>query len=325
MALDHNQNFKFEHIFPLDPVPQTPFDTVDGTKYLSDLYECNLCDRTFKRHATLKKHIRENHCSDSEGDDDETAQPTKCPKCNRQCRSESVLRKHFCQLNRSVKTVKIERRCTPKNRRSNIVAPLSPLDITFECLFCRNNFNDFRTLKQHVRVHLKSSDSQSGPPLRFTPKSKVHKCHICTKRFCHHDYLRLHLYTHTGERPFECPFCAKHFSNPSNLNRHQRIHTGDRPYKCLTCNRRFMNSSNLKAHQMLHTNEKPFKCDICNATFNRLDTIRNHIGRTHAKVCVRCRVCDRAFAWPSGLVKHMKRYHETKATSRPTKRFDAFV
>lgn len=312
-ALDQNQNVKFEHVF-----------TIVGS---SDLYACNACDRTFKRHATLKKHIRENHCS-SDNDDIDDDEPITCPKCNHKCRSQSMLRKHICHLNEPAKPIKRENTCKSTSRRI-VREPLSPLDITFECLICRNSFRDFRTLKQHVRVHSNSGDTHHRPPTKLATKSKMYKCHICTKRFCHQDSLRLHLYTHTGERPFECPFCAKHFSDPSNLNRHQRIHTGDRPYKCSTCNRRFMNSSNLKAHEMLHTNEKPFKCDICNGTFNRLDTLRNHIDRLHAKLQVTCQVCDRKFGWKSCLAKHMRRYHEpqtnSSSSSRQAKRFDAFA
>ena len=36
--------------------------------------------------------------------------------------------------------------------------------------------------------------------------------------------LKMHKFTHSGERPFRCPQCDKGFSHKYNMQRHQRIH-----------------------------------------------------------------------------------------------------
>lgn len=58
---------------------------------------------------------------------------------------------------------------------------------------------------------------------------KKHKCKICDKRFTRPSSLQTHMYSHTGEKPFECevPGCGRHFSVVSNLRRHKKVHKGE--------------------------------------------------------------------------------------------------
>ncbi|CAG8599102.1 6609_t:CDS:2 [Ambispora gerdemannii] len=45
--------------------------------------------------------------------------------------------------------------------------------------------------------------------------------------------LRIHTYSHTGEKPFVCtePGCGRKFSVQSNMRRHLRVHRLGRPVK----------------------------------------------------------------------------------------------
>lgn len=58
---------------------------------------------------------------------------------------------------------------------------------------------------------------------------KKHKCKICDKRFTRPSSLQTHMYSHTGEKPFQCevPGCGRNFSVVSNLRRHRKVHKND--------------------------------------------------------------------------------------------------
>ncbi|KAI8339910.1 hypothetical protein BC941DRAFT_418909 [Chlamydoabsidia padenii] len=49
-------------------------------------------------------------------------------------------------------------------------------------------------------------------------------CPYCQKAFSRPSSLRIHTYSHTGEKPFVCSECPRRFSVQSNMRRHLRIH-----------------------------------------------------------------------------------------------------
>ncbi|KIJ40941.1 hypothetical protein M422DRAFT_173071 [Sphaerobolus stellatus SS14] len=56
-----------------------------------------------------------------------------------------------------------------------------------------------------------------------------HACPECGRRFEKLSHYKVHLTTHTGEKPHRCPWpgCGKSFSASSNMRRHYRGHTGE--------------------------------------------------------------------------------------------------
>ena len=56
------------------------------------------------------------------------------------------------------------------------------------------------------------------------PEVGRYACPHCPKRFARPSSLRIHIHSHTGEKPFACQHCHRGFSVQSNLRRHLKIH-----------------------------------------------------------------------------------------------------
>lgn len=92
-------------------------------------------------------------------------------------------------------------------------------------------------------LHKDSKASSTSPPPSITATSTIPKeyenvmvardeqtgryyCPFCNKAFNRPSSLRIHTYSHTGEKPFVCQEegCGRQFSVQSNMRRHLRVH-----------------------------------------------------------------------------------------------------
>ncbi|KAI8646856.1 hypothetical protein BD408DRAFT_379614 [Parasitella parasitica] len=87
--------------------------------------------------------------------------------------------------------------------------------------------------KEHEKAETASHKRDEETELTVTQSNSTGRyvCPYCKKCFTRPSSLRTHVFSHTGEKPFECPepSCGKKFSVQSNLRRHLRIHDPKKP------------------------------------------------------------------------------------------------
>ncbi|CAB3252305.1 unnamed protein product [Arctia plantaginis] len=66
-----------------------------------------------------------------------------------------------------------------------------------------------------------------SPKPRKTAALKTNTCEICNKEISSASYMRVHMRTHTGEKPFKCYTCGRGFITSSKMNRHVLTHGND--------------------------------------------------------------------------------------------------
>ncbi|XP_041101907.1 zinc finger protein PLAG1-like [Polyodon spathula] len=135
-------------------------------------------------------------------------------------------------------------------------------------------------------------------------------CQLCDKAFNSVEKLKVHSYSHTGERPYPCSQqdCTKAFVSKYKLLRHMATHSPEKTHKCNYCEKMFHRKDHLKNHLHTHDpNKEAFKCEECGKNYNTKLGFKRHLA-LHAATSgdLTCKVCLQTFETTGVLLAHLK-------------------
>jgi len=271
------------------------------------LFSCSICNSSFTRTKSLKKHIKTVHESMNQYQTlpsdqkallmTEDSFEIKREQSNESYKDENGLENYEIELeNSEVQNYSFEDKISDM-----IIVHNEGGKKQYQCPNCHKSFTEFKNLKSHV--------------LSVHEGIKPHSCYICGNYFSKVANLKSHINSvHEGVKTFSCFYCEKSFTTNQELTRHKVVHAELKPFQCSFCNSSFARNCNLTQHvKIVHEGLRAFVCPICNNTFQYKTDLKRHIQTVHeGKKPFKCSICNSRYTRKMSLKKHIIAAHENK-------------
>lgn len=147
----------------------------------------------------------------------------------------------------------------------------------FKCDFCPKAFKNARQMKNHRRIHTRST----APPT-------LSQCKYCGQSFYSAKHLKEHYFTHNEaiehqRHPFalQCDICSETFKNKHALRIHHLNHFEEKRFNCDECDYKSNDHNAFRRHAMVHSKAVKYKCALCSFQCIQSTNYKNHILKNH--------------------------------------------
>jgi len=195
-------------------------------------FPCSLCDKKLYSEKYLKIHIEKVH---------DTARPSTfmCQECGKTFEQRSSLKSHI-----EIQHEKLEKfscqECDQKfltyyRLTCHMEKVHTDKAEVFMCTKCGKQIVGKNRFQKHVNHH----------PLNF----KMVPCTICELMFSE-SQLKCHMKEmHSNKKMrYQCPYCPKKMEKRAFIRCHVRTHTGAKPYCCIKCDKYYISSASVRRH-----------------------------------------------------------------------------
>eukprot|EP00092_Neocalanus_flemingeri_P028492 GFUD01030942.1.p1 GENE.GFUD01030942.1~~GFUD01030942.1.p1 ORF type:complete len:580 (+),score=110.07 GFUD01030942.1:75-1814(+) len=175
---------------------------------------------------------------------------------------------------------------------------------------------------QNTMKSLKHSDDDLDSKLVETIQNSTgpdgYKCKECNLFYPKKYDMKVHIRTHTGERPYICDFqeCDKTYARSEHLRAHKkRNHERILDHICPICGKKFYGRSDMLRHIVIHDEARQSNERVLPPQMMKLlNTVEefNLEGKVIMSNCV-CEICGKIFETKSSKKRHIQTIHPLKS------------
>jgi zinc finger protein PLAG1 len=297
------------------------------------LFESHICSKTLKEPLVIQELVEERRDEGGNEDDsrsDDSPQkrnkrkgnPVKLSKAGRVIKLKE--RTDAANVDDSPKASKVRETRRRRSKRQKVTKmkakqDLGPVVIAELKIDLKQNTVDLpiidikqETVAMVIEKKTEDNDDEAEDVKKSSlEKKRLHTCDVCSKCYPSANRLKIHKYSHTGEKPHHCDYegCSKAFTSKFKLGRHILIHKPkSKIHTCPHCDMSFHRKDHLKNHLRVHDPNKPVHtCNKCGREYSTSFAYRTHMGFHQAEEgSLTCFVCGQEFEDKDKLVFHLK-------------------